>query len=176
MAASWDLRTLATKDDGQVPELGHVVCFKHLALIRSTISVERQGDVVLVLILAGECDTSANGYLSADDTVSTIEAGSEHVHGSTLAVGDTLSPAKQLTNDGLDASSAHQGEAVAAVGGDEMVRTLDGMLDSDGDSLLARGQVAEAADLLLLVEPVGGHLHASAGTCQRGLLACSRRH
>ena len=50
---------------------------------------------------------------------------------------------------------------MAAVGGDEMVALLDSVFDTNGDGLLARGQVTETSDLLLLVEPIGGHFHAS---------------
>jgi hypothetical protein len=155
------VRTLAAKDDGQVPQLRHVVCLEDLALVGSTVSVQRKGDVLLVLVLARERDTSTDRDLGTDDTVSTVETGSEHVHGSTLAVRDTLSPAEQFTDDGLDGSSAHESEAMAAVGGDEMVLAVDGVFDSDGDGFLARRQMAETANLLLLVETVGGHFHAS---------------
>jgi hypothetical protein len=156
------LRTLATKDDGQVPELRHVVCLEDLALVGSTISVQRKGNILLILVLARKGNTSANRNLGTYDTISTIEAGGKHVHGSTLAVRNTLSPAEQFANDGLDGCSAHKGEAVAAVGGDEMVLAVDGVLNSDGDGLLTSGQMAETSNLLLLVESVGGHFHASA--------------
>ena len=83
------------------------------------------------------------------------------MHRSTLSVSDTLSPAEEFTDDGFDGCAAHQSEAVATVGGNEMVGALDSVLDTDGDGLLADGKMAETADLLLLVEPVGGHFHAS---------------
>jgi hypothetical protein len=164
------LRTFTTEDDGQVPELRHVVCLENLTLVGSTVSVQSKGNVLLVLVLACECNTSANGDLSTDDTVSTVESGSEHVHRSTLSVRNALSPAEQFADDGLDGSSAHEGEAVAAVGGDEMVLAVDCVLNSNGDSFLSSRQMAETPDLLLLVESVGGHFHASAQTCQIDLV------
>jgi hypothetical protein len=164
------LRTLATEDDRQVPELCHVVCLENLTLVGSTVSVQSKGNVLLVLVLACECNTSTNGDLSTDDTVSTVESGGEHVHRATLSVRNTLSPAEQFTDDGLDGSSAHESEAVAAVGGDEMVLAVDGVLDSNGDSFLSGRQMAETPNLLLLVESVGGHFHASAQTCQMDLV------
>jgi len=85
------------------------------------------------------------------------------VHGTTLSVGDTLSSAEQLANDGLDGGTAHHGETVAAVGGDDRVLLGDAVLDTDGDGLLTGRQVAETADLLLLVQSVGGHFHAAHG-------------
>ena len=155
------LVVLTTEDDGQLPEAGHVVGLEDLTLVGSTITVESEGDVLLVLVLASEGDTSANGDLGTYDTVSSVESRREHVHGTTLSVGDTLPPAEQFTNDRLNGSSAHQSEAVAAVGCDEVVSTLDSMLDTDSDSLLTSGEMAETTNLLLLVEPIGGHLHAA---------------
>lgn len=155
------LRTLASEDDGQVPQLRHVVSLEDLALVGGTVSVERQSDVLLVLVLARKRDTSANRDLGADDTVSSVETRCEHVHGATLSVCDTLSPSEQFTDDGLDSGSAHQGETVAAVGGDDMVGAFDGVFNSDSDSFLTSRQVAETANLLFFVEPVGGHFHAS---------------
>jgi hypothetical protein len=159
-------RTLAAEDDGKVPELRHVVCLKDLTLVGSTISVQGKGNVLLVLVLARESDTGTNRDLGTDDTVSTVESRSEHVHRSTLAVGDALSPAEQFANNGLDGSSAHEGEAVAAVRGDEMVLTVDGVFNTDGDGFLSSRQMTETPNLLLLVESVGGHFHASTQTCQ----------
>jgi hypothetical protein len=168
-------RTLAAEDDGKVPELRHVVRLEHLTLVGSTVSVQGKGNVLLVLVLACKGNTSANGNLSADDTISTVESGSEHVHRSTLAVGNALSPAEQFANDGLDGSSAHEGEAVAAVGGDEMVLAVDGVFNANGDGLLSRRQMAETPNLLLFVESVGGHFHASTQIHQndRSLLVAS---
>jgi hypothetical protein len=94
--------TLASKDDGQVPQLGHVVSLKDLTLVGSTITVKGDGNVLLALVLIGKGKTSTNGNLSTDDTVTAVEALGEHVHGTTLSVSDTLSSAEQLTNDGLD--------------------------------------------------------------------------
>lgn len=171
------LVVLAAEDDGELPQASHVVGLEDLALVGGTVTVEGESDLLLVLVLLGKGDTGADGDLGADDTVSSVETGGEHVHGATLSVGDTLPPAKQLTDDALDGSSAHQGEAVAAVGGDEVVGTLDGVLDTDGNGLLTDGQMAETADLLLLVQPVGGHLHAAVCYVRvRGGGKCGRRN
>merc|ERR1712072_505455 len=157
------LVVLAAKDDRDVPELSQVERLEDLTLVGSTVSVESQGDVRLAQVHVGETNTSAGGDLSTDDTVTSVEASGEHVHGATLAVGDTPSPTEQLTNDGSHGTASHHGEAVASVGGDEVVRLLDGVLDAGGDGLLTRGQMAEPSDLLLLVQPVGGHLHPAHG-------------
>ena len=84
------------------------------------------------------------------------------MHGTTLAVGNTLATAEKLTNDGLDGGTAHHGETVAAVGGDDLVLLGDGVLNTASNSLLTGGQMAETTDLLLLVKTVGGHFHAAA--------------
>ena len=81
--------TLATEDHGKVPELGHVEGLEDLTLVGSTVTVKSERDVLLVVVLVGESKTSTDGNLSTDDTVATVEAGSEHVHGTTLAVGNT---------------------------------------------------------------------------------------
>ena len=106
-----------------------------------------------------EGKTSTDGDLGTDDTVTAVEALGEHVHGTALAVGNALAAAEELADDGRDGGAAHVGEAVAAVGRDEVVILRDRVLDADGDGLLPGRQMAEAPDLLLLVQPVGGHLH-----------------
>lgn len=155
--------TLASKDDGEVPQLGHVVGLEDLTLVGSTVTVKGDGDVLLALVLIGKGETGTDGDLSTDDTVTAVEALGEHVHGTTLSVGDTLSSAEKLSNDGLDRGAAHHGETVATVGGDDRVLLGDTVLNTDGDGLLTGRQVAETANLLLLVQSVGGHLHAAHG-------------
>ena len=154
--------TLATEDHGKVPELGHVEGLEDLILVGGTVTVKSKGDVLLAVVLVGESETSTDGDLGTDDTVATVEAGGEHVHGTTLAVGDTLATAEKLTNDGLDGSTAHHGETVAAVGSDDLVLLGDSVLNTASNSLLASRQMAETTDLLLLVQAVGSHLHAAA--------------
>src|SRR5690606_33782588 len=120
--------TLTTKDNWDVPELGHVEGFKDLALVGSTITIECKGSVWSAHVTHGETDTSANRNLSTDNTVSSKEALCKHVHGATLSVGNSVTLAQELTNDGLDGAASHVGKAVAAVGGDDVVFWGDGML------------------------------------------------
>lgn len=153
-------RTLAAEDDRNVPELSHVEGLKDLSLVASTVTVKRKCHVVLTHVLVGESDSSADGNLCADDTITSVETSGEHVHRSTLAVCDTLSSSKQFTDDGPDCSSAHHGEAVAAVGGNDVVLLGDSMFDTDSDGLLSSRKMAETPNLLLLVESVRGHFHS----------------
>lgn len=67
----------------------HVVSLEHLTLVGSTVSVHREGDRLPVLVLLRESDTGSDGHLSTDDTVTSVEAFGEHVHRTTLALGDT---------------------------------------------------------------------------------------
>ena len=77
------------------------------------------------------------------------------MHGTSLSVGDTFTTTEQLSNDGFDGTTAHQGEAVATVGGDEFVLGGDGVFDTDGDGFLTGGQVTETADFLFFVQTIG---------------------
>ena len=86
--------TLAAEKYGKVPKLGHVECFKDLALIAGAVSIEADGGVTVVLVLVGEGNASTNRYLSANYTVAAVEAFREHMHGSTFSVGDAFSSAK----------------------------------------------------------------------------------
>lgn len=92
-------RTLATEKDGKVPELSHVEGFKDLTLVGSTITVQNDTGVGLLVVLLGETKTRTDGDLGTDDTITTVEVGGEHVHGTTLSVSDTLTAAKQLSDD-----------------------------------------------------------------------------
>ena len=153
--------TFATEQDGQIPQLRHVERLKHLPLIACAISIQADRRVLVVVVLIRKRDARAHGNLGPDNAIPAVEALGEHVHGAALAVRDTLAPPQQLADDGLDGAAAHQREAVAAVGGDDVVFLGDGVLDAGGDGFLARREVAEAADLLFFVEAVGGHFHAS---------------
>lgn len=153
--------TLTAEEGGEVPELGHVEGLKDLALVAGAITVEDDAGVLSSLVLVGKGETSTDGDLGADDTVATVEALGEHVHGTALSVGDTLTSTKKLTNDGSHGATTHQGEAVASVGGDDIVLLGDGMLDTNSNGLLSGRQVTETSNLLLLVQTIGRHLHLS---------------
>ena len=156
-------RTLATKQNRQVPQLRHVKRLEDLSLIARSVTIQRNRDILIPIVLVREGEPSADGHLRTDDAVATVEALGEHVHGAALAVGDALAAAQELADDLLDAGAAHQGVAVAAVGRDDVVLFGDCVLNARRDGFLARGEMAEAPDLLLLVESVGGHFHAAGG-------------
>jgi hypothetical protein len=48
---------LADEDDGQVPELREVVGLRHLALVGSTVAVQREVHATVALVLVGKGDT-----------------------------------------------------------------------------------------------------------------------
>lgn len=153
--------TLTAEQSREIPQLGHVESLKDLALVAGTITIQDDAGVLSALVLVGKGQTSTDGNLSADNTVTTVEVLGEHVHGATLSVGNTLAATKQLTNDGSHGTATHQGETVASVGGDDVVLLGDSVLNTDSNSLLTSRQVAETADLLLLVQTIGSHLHLS---------------
>lgn len=105
--------------------------------------------------------SGTNRNLSTNDTISTIEPLSEHMHGSALSVGNTFTATKEFSNDRLDGSSTHQSKAVTAVGGDDIVFLGERVFDTDSDGFLPCGKMAETTNLLLLVQSIGGHFHTS---------------
>ena len=153
--------TLTAEENGEVPQLGHVVGLEDLTLVGGTVTVQDDTGGGLLVVLLGESETSTDGDLGTDDTVATVEVVGEHVHGTALAEGDTLTATEQLTDDGADGTTTHHGETVATVGSDDLVVAGDSVLDTGGDGFLTGRQVAETSDLLLLVKTVGGHLHTS---------------
>lgn len=56
--------------------LGHVVGLEYLALVGGSVSIHGESSVILVLSEVGlrECDTSSQGNLSSNDTVSSEES------------------------------------------------------------------------------------------------------
>ena len=155
------LVVLADKHARQAPELGHVERLKHLALVGRTVTVQVEGGMARVLVLLHEGQTGTDGHLCTDNTVATVEGRCVHVHGSTLAPGHTATAAEQLRKHALDRATTLHGERVAAVRGDHVVIRAHCELHTDGHGLLTDRQVAEAADILLLVELVRRNLHAA---------------
>lgn len=155
------LVVLAHKHARQLPELRHVEGLKDLALVGRTVAVHGEDGILRARVLLRKGDAGADRDLGTDDTIPTKERGREHVHGASLALGDTCLAAKELSNDTLDCAAALNSEGVAAVGGDELVGWLHARLHPDSNGLLPNGQVAEAADELLLVQLVSRHLHAA---------------
>lgn len=153
--------TLAAKQSRKVPQLSHVEGLKDLTLVAGTVTVQNDTGVLAAGVLVGKSQASADRDLGADNTVATVKVLGEHVHRTALSVGDTLTAAEKLADDGSDGAATHHGETVASVGGDDVVLLGDGMLDTDSNGLLAGRQVAETADLLLLVQAIGSHLHLS---------------
>jgi hypothetical protein len=154
-------RTLTTEKNRQLPQLRHVERLEHLSLVTSTITIQRNRRILGAIILMSKRKTRTNRDLSAHNTVPTVEALGKHVHRASLAVGNTFATTEQLANNGFDGGATHESEAVASVRGDDVVFLGEGVLDSDCDSFLSDGEMAETADLLLFVESVGGHFHAA---------------
>lgn len=154
---------LADQYGGQLPEGRNVERLKQLPLVCGTITVEREGDAVLLPVLLREGKAAPEGNLSADDAMPAIEIGVLLVkmHGSALPAGAADLAAHELGERGDEVPAAGHVDAVVAVGGDDGVLAGDGGLHADGDGLLAVVEVAEAADELGLVEGVGGDLHAA---------------
>mmetsp|Transcript_22179 Transcript_22179/g.74620 ORF Transcript_22179/g.74620 Transcript_22179/m.74620 type:complete len:407 (+) Transcript_22179:157-1377(+) len=157
------LVVLADKDDGQLPEGGHVHALEELALVGRTVAVEGDRHAAVPPVLVGKGQAHAQGLLGADDAVAAVEVvlGLVHVHGPPLPLGTARVLAHELRDDTLHGAAARNLVAVVAVGGDHRVLPRDGGLHANAHGLLAVVQMAEAAHLLGLVQLVGGELHAA---------------
>ena len=80
---------LAKIDDGELPKTSHVGSLEELSLVRSTITVHGDSEVLLILVLLGEGESSADGELGADDAIATVVVALSVivVHGAALASG-----------------------------------------------------------------------------------------
>ena len=110
--------------------------------------------LVLALVLGGEGDAGGERDVAADDGVAAEEAlvDVEEVHRAALALGAAGGLAEHLGHGGAGVHAAGEGVAVVAVGGDHVIVFAEGADRADGDRFLAAVKVAEAADLLVLVE------------------------
>ena len=149
---------LANEDAGEVPELGHVVSLEDLTLVGRSVSVHGESRVLVVLseVLLRKGDTSSEGNLGSDDTVTTEETGArqaiqssprpqegsldsrrgEDVHRSTLSLRHTVDATQQLGQNSLDRSTTENGEGVASVRRDDLVVRLDRVVHTDGNGFL----------------------------------------
>ncbi|KAH3661905.1 hypothetical protein OGAPHI_006084 [Ogataea philodendri] len=155
------LVVLTSKNTWQVPQFGHVERLKHLTLVGSTISIQSEGTVWLVFVLVGKSKTGSQWHLGSHNTVSSVESWSVHVHGTTLTVGNTASLTHQLTQNLLDGGASHVGETMTSVRGDDIVISVNGILNTNGNGLLSNRKMAETSNLFGLVQGVGGHFHSS---------------
>ncbi len=106
---------------------------------------------------------AAQGVLSADDGVPAEHGVGfvEHVHGAALALGAAGDLAVHLRHAVVGVHPAGQGVAVVTVGGDDGIVVVGGADGADGGGFLADVDVAEAADLGLLVGLHGAFLEAA---------------
>ena len=158
-------------DDGQVPDLGHVVSLVDLTLVGSSISHVGHGDGSSLGVLGGKGETSSDGDLGSDDTVSSVEVLGDvvHVHRTSLTLGGTGLTTSKLSKDflGSSSSAARNQEGVLTVGGDHVILGGQSGFKSSRDGLLSVVQVQESTDLLLLVHTIRSDLH----TANQGHLA-----
>ena len=66
---------------------GHVECLKDLALVTRTITVEGKRGCLVAEVFLSKSETSTDGDLGTDDTVSTKEGRGEDVHRTAFSVG-----------------------------------------------------------------------------------------
>lgn len=129
--------TFAAEDYGEVPELRHVEGFENLALVACTVAVQAKSDVVPAFVLIGEGNAGAQWDLSAHDAIPAVEMRSEHVHASTLPESNASFSSEQFSDDGPNGATAHVGETVTPVGGDDVVLLGDAVFNAYCDGFLA---------------------------------------
>lgn len=152
---------LADKDDGQLPQIGHVVGLEDLSLIGSTVTVQCQAHATVTLVLAGQSNTGTQRHLSAHNTVAAIEIGCIHVHGTALAARTTGLNASQLGQYTYWGYTHQICPAMDTVCRDNVVHITHGRLHADSAGLLTGVQMTETAYNLLLVQIAGGCLNAT---------------
>src|SRR5262249_44257311 len=107
----------------QLPQLGHVEAFVHLALIGGAVAEERHAHIAGVSIAVGKGYADPERNIGADNAVSTVEAllFGEHVHRAALALRVAVGAAGELRHDPLGIHAARQHVTVVAVGGDHLI-------------------------------------------------------
>ena len=162
----------------------HVKRFEDLTLVTSSVTIKSKSSIRLLHIFLCEGEASPNRHLRPDNTVPTKEGWGENVHRTTFTARHPPLTAEQFSNDTLDCPTAHHGEGVATIGGDDAVILSDTMLETNrhcflftrgifsdiarirSDTLvtyLADSQMAETADEFCFVEGISGHLHTTHG-------------
>ena len=103
-----------------------------------------------------ERDAGADREVAADDPPAAEEVALdvEQVHRAAAPVRAAVDATEQLGHDCVGVDAAREREAVVAVGGDQHVVLLHRADRADVRCLLARGEVAVAADLGCLVLPL----------------------
>ena len=143
------LVVFADKDDGQLPDGGHVEAFVEIALVGGAVAKEAHDDAAVGEEMVGEAGADGERNAAGDDAVGAEAAEGEvgHVHGAAAAAADAGLLGEQLGHHQADILALGDGVAVAAVGGDDIVVRVEGGDGADGDGFLADGQVHGAVDL-----------------------------
>jgi hypothetical protein len=123
----------------QLPKGRNVQCLKELSLVSSIVTIESESGGVLLLVLLREGKSTSEGHMRADDTMPAVEVGVllVEMHGSTLPAGAPGLTAHELGEGGDEVPSTGEVDAVVTIGGDDGIKSHDGSLHSDSDSLLA---------------------------------------
>ena len=134
------LVVLADKDNGEVPQLGHIERLKHLALVARAIAVQRKRSGLFAHVLLSKRNAGADGDLSTDDAVSTKEGRREDVHRAALAARHTGLATKELAEHARNRAAAHDGEGVTPVRGDNAVVLVDPVFQANRNGFLRYAQ------------------------------------
>ncbi len=141
------------EDAGEFVDAAEVEGFVEGTLVDGTVAEVAECDAVFLTVLGSPAETGGQRNVATDNRVTTEEIlfFVEEVHGAALAVGASGDFAVEFGEERGEFHAARDGVAVVAVGGDDVILGAGGGDGADGDGFLADVEVAESADLLLLV-------------------------
>lgn len=154
---------LAHENRRQIPQLRNVVHLKHLALIRRTITIQREAHRLLAVVLRLQRNANAQRHLRSNNTVATVEILRIHMHRAALAARAARRTARQLAQHTLHRFAHQIRPTVATVRRDDAVILAHRRRHANGARLLAGIQMAEAAHDFLLVQAARGRFDAPDG-------------
>ncbi len=141
-------------DDRQIPDCAQVEQFVEVAIVAGPVAEEAEYGVRLVVIAHLEGDTGRQRQVTADDGVAApeVQRSPGHVHRAALATAHTGPLAHHLGHEQVGAHAARNGDAMIAVGSDDVVIRPQRFDGAQMHGFVAAGQMqVDAGDAALFV-------------------------